>query len=70
DVPAREIAQRILKTKLDERPLLGSTHPDELKDQIEFLRSQRISFYQQAHIRLIEDTIQLSDIINALNDKP
>jgi len=70
DVPAREIAQRILKTKLDERPLLGSTHPDELKDQIEFLRSQRISFYQQAHIRLINGTIQLSDIINALNDKP
>ena len=69
DVPAREIAQRILKTKLDERPLLGSTHPDELKDQIEFLRSQRISFYQQAQIRIVNDTIQLSEIINALNDK-
>jgi shikimate kinase len=70
DVPAREISQRIGKTKLDERPLLGSTHPDELKDQIEFLRSQRISFYQQAHIRLVNDTIQLSDIFNALSDIP
>jgi shikimate kinase len=70
DVPASEIAQRIRKTKLDERPLLGSTHPEELKDQIEFLRSQRISFYQQAHIRLVNETIQLSDIFNALSDKP
>lgn len=70
DVPAREISQRILNTKSGERPLLANTHPEELKDQIEFLRSQRISFYQQAHIRLINDTIQLSDLINALKDKP
>jgi shikimate kinase len=70
DVPAREISQRILNTKSDERPLLENTHPEELKDQIEFLRSQRISFYQQAHIRLINDNIQLSDLINALNAKP
>lgn len=66
DVPAREISQRILKTKLEERPLLRNTHPDELKDQIEFMRSQRITFYQQAHIRLANDTIHLSDILSAL----
>lgn len=70
DVPPREIAQRILATKLDERPLLANTHPEELKDQIEFLRSQRISFYQQAHIRLTKDTIQISDVLSALKENP
>lgn len=48
DVPAREIARRIMGTTLSERPLFAKTHPESLKDQIEFMRSQRISFYRQA----------------------
>jgi shikimate kinase len=70
DVPAHEIAQRILTAKSDERPLLANMHPEELKDQIKFLRSQRISFYQQAHICLNNKTIQLSDILDALKKHP
>jgi shikimate kinase len=66
DVPPREIAQRIVKTKVDERPLLANTHPEELKDQIEFLRSQRISFYKQAHIQIAQESIQLPDVLKAL----
>ncbi len=48
DVPTMEIAQRIISSKGEERPLLKSNGIDGLKDQIEFLRSQRITFYKQA----------------------
>ena len=48
DVSAMEIAHRIVLSKGEERPLLKSNGIDGLKDQIEFLRSQRITFYKQA----------------------
>lgn len=48
DVPPSEIARRIaLQTQ--QRPLLKHETPDSLKDRIEFLRSQRIRFYEKAH---------------------
>lgn len=49
DVPAKEIASRLVKTNLSERPLFAKLSDDVLKDKIEFLRSQRISFYRQAN---------------------
>ena len=49
DVPAREIAVRIMREKLEDRPLFARTHPESLKDHIEFMRSNRISFYRQAN---------------------
>jgi shikimate kinase len=67
DVSAREITKRILKTKIEERPLLAGAHPDELKDQIEFLRSQRIASYKQSKICLSNNAIQLSDLLLKLN---
>lgn len=63
DVPAREIANRILKTNKEERPLLAKLAPDELKDQIEFLRSQRISFYNQAMHKVSSDAILVDDVL-------
>jgi len=63
DVPAREIANRILKSNKEERPLLAKLAPDELKDQIEFLRSQRISFYNQALHKISANTILVQDVL-------
>jgi shikimate kinase len=64
DVPAREIANRILKSNKDERPLLARLAPDELKDQIEFLRSQRINFYNQATYTISSPVITVEDILS------
>jgi shikimate kinase len=50
DVPAKEIAARILKTDLSARPLFAGVHPENLKDKIEFMRSQRLPFYRQARL--------------------
>jgi shikimate kinase len=66
DVPAREIANRILKSKKDERPLLARLAPDELKDQVEFLRSQRINFYNKAKHIISSPVITVGDVINKL----
>ncbi len=63
DVPAREIVNRIEKSNKGERPLLARLAPDELKDQIEFLRSQRINFYNQATHRISAETIELEDLL-------
>lgn len=65
DVPTREITKRILQSNKEERPLLASMAPDELKDKIEFLRSQRISFYSQAQVTLT-GIVQLPDLIAAI----
>jgi shikimate kinase len=67
DVPAREIANRISKSNKEERPLLAKLAPEELKDQIEFLRSQRIRFYNQAMHIISADTILIEDVLARLN---
>lgn len=48
DVSASEIARRLQETNLSERPLFSKLSSEQLKDKIEWLRSQRISFYRQA----------------------
>ena len=65
DVPTRDITNRILNSNKEERPLFASLAPDELKDKIEFLRSHRIPFYNQAHTTLT-GVIQLADLIEAI----
>lgn len=69
DVPAREIANRILKSNKEERPLLARLAPDELKDQIEFLRSHRINFYNQAQHTIPADTIMVEDVLIKLQQR-
>ncbi len=63
DVPAREITNRILRSNKEERPLLARLAPDELKDQIEFLRSQRINFYNLAMHKISADVIRVEDVL-------
>jgi shikimate kinase len=67
DVPTMEIARRIVLSKGEERPLLKSNGIDGLKDQIEFLRSQRLSFYSQASITIRGDQIDSNKIIKEIN---
>jgi len=69
DVSAKEIANRIMKTKVEDRPLLAGTHPEALKDQIEFLRSQRLSIYKQAQICIESNSIAPSHILKAIEAK-
>ncbi len=66
DVPTMEIAKRIVSSKGEERPLLKSNGTDGLKDQIEFLRSQRINFYKQAKITFVGDQILVKEILEKL----
>jgi shikimate kinase len=63
DVPTMEIAKRIISSKGEERPLLKSNGIDGLKDQIEFLRSQRIGFYKQAKFILTGELINAKMIL-------
>ncbi len=67
DVPPRVITERIVKADKEERPLLARLGPDELKDQIEFLRSQRIRFYNQATYKITADTVLVDDVLSKLN---
>jgi shikimate kinase len=67
DVPPRVITERILMADKEERPLLAKLDPDELKDQIEFLRSQRIRFYNQAMLKISADAVMAEDVIGKLN---
>ncbi len=66
DVPAKEIANRISKQSLN-RPLLKNETTDSMKDRIEFLRSQRISFYRQAHFIVSGNQIIPKEIIDLVS---
>ncbi len=66
DVPTIEIAKRIVSSKGEERPLLKASGIDGLKDQIEFLRSQRIGFYKQAKMSFAGNQISSSQILDEL----
>jgi shikimate kinase len=66
DVATMEITKRIISSKGEERPLLKSNGIDGLKDQIEFLRSQRISFYKQAQKIFSGERISAREILKEL----
>jgi shikimate kinase len=68
DVPASEIATRLQKTNLIERPLLAKLSPDQLKDKIEWLRSQRIPFYRQAELTISSAAVSLDEVIEIITD--
>lgn len=65
DVPARIIVERILKTDLSSRPLFAGVRPENLKESIEFMRSQRMSFYRQAHLT-VDQQVTSDEISRAL----
>ena len=62
DVPASEIARRLQETNLTERPLFSKLSSEQLKDKIEWLRSQRISFYKQAQL-VVSNLIPLDQLV-------
>lgn len=66
DVPPKEIARRIKNNQVSDRPLLASVHPEELKDKIEFLRSQRISYYREANFSIQSEAIKAKDILQKI----
>ncbi len=63
DLPTAVIAERILHADKEERPLLSQLEPDEVKEKIELLRSQRIQFYNQAMHRISADSISVEDVL-------
>jgi shikimate kinase len=68
DVPASEITARLQKTNLAERPLFSKLSSDQLKDKIEWLRSQRIPYYKQAHHLIPGHSVSLQEIIGKIKD--
>ncbi len=66
DVTAREITNRILRTPLEERPLFANANAETLKDQIEFMRSQRVPFYKKAHMTIAGDDISVAEMIKKI----
>ncbi|HWA35042.1 MAG TPA: shikimate kinase [Cyclobacteriaceae bacterium] len=66
DVSAKEIANRIMLTPLEERPLFANANRETLKDQIEFMRSQRLHFYNRAHLILTGDSISITEMIDKI----
>ena len=68
DVPPSEIANRT-SHQLQNRPLLKNETKDSFKDRIEFLRSQRTAFYQQAHYILEGTNITSTAIIDLIKSR-
>ena len=68
DVPSQEIANRLIKTDLNERPLFAKLSLEQLKDKIEFLRFQRIAFYRQAQFIFEGKDISEEEISSKIKD--
>lgn len=66
DVPASEIARRIMNAAVSDRPLFAKVHPESLKDEIEFMRSQRISYYRQAHLTVSGNVMSAREILGKI----
>jgi len=66
DVPSQEIATRLMKTDLNQRPLFAKLSSEQLKDKIEFLRSQRIKFYKKAEYVFEGRQISIESIISKI----
>jgi shikimate kinase len=66
DVPAREIAGRMERSSLLERPLLGSLPLEEIQGKIERMRSERIHFYQRAMITLSGEAITAEEVVKKI----
>lgn len=63
DVSPMEIAHRIHSSKNQSRPLFDKMNFDVLKDQIEILRTRRISFYKTAKKIIADKNISSSQVL-------
>jgi shikimate kinase len=66
DVPTTSIAQRLKRSTLNKRPLFSNLAEEQVKEKIQFLRSQRIPFYQKSHHKILGDEISVSGLINLI----
>lgn len=66
DVPTAEIMNRLLRTDLAKRPLFAKMNREEFKDKIEFMRSQRFTFYKQAQYTISGPKISVDDLVKAI----
>jgi shikimate kinase len=66
DVPSKEIMNRLLRTNLAKRPLFAKMNPEEFKDKIEFMRSQRMPYYQKAKLILKGAAISVDDLADKI----
>jgi shikimate kinase len=62
DVPPSEIADRMARAALSERPLLAKTEPGELKAQLTSMRLKRIPFYSQSQLVFSGESISATEI--------
>jgi len=65
DTSIPELCSRLSKTNLSTRPLFSNLSPEQLRDKIELLRSQRIDFYKQASV-IVSEEITLEEILNRI----
>jgi shikimate kinase len=65
DVAPKVIAERLLRTDFSSRPLFADTRPEDLKENVEALRSQRIAFYHLAHIR-VSPEMSVEEVITVI----
>lgn len=68
DVPASEIARRMARTKVENRPTIAAGK-DSLKDHIEFMRSNRISYYSRATHTFTGTAISAGEILKIISSK-
>jgi shikimate kinase len=66
DVPASEIVKRMSRAGVEKRPLLAASGIDGLKDHIEFMRSNRITYYNQASFTFSGPVVHVQDMVAAL----
>jgi len=66
DVPASEIVRRMSMGPIEKRPLLAAGGKDGLKDSIEFLRTNRLRYYQQAAVTLTGPVITAEQMVAIL----
>lgn len=66
DVPAKEIAKRISEQSTH-RPILLNLDLEEMKDKIEFLRSQRKLIYRQTKKTCKGENLTVNDLLSAVN---
>ncbi len=67
DVPAEEIAERLMATNLQERPLLAGKSVEELKDFIAKTLAERRGYYQQANFTLTGKSNNIEQLVSLLN---
>lgn len=73
DTDINEIASRMMNTELAKRPLFAGQDVDTIAGRVEEMRRQRISYYNQADVKLTGSQISVDQIIKdilTLEGKP